>query len=62
MIAPYDASGNLCGFNDSGNDMTLYPKLYFSDITKMDINVIFSSGICVKTCPGQTEINDASWS
>ena len=60
MVAPYDAKGNLCGFQtETGHDMTPYPKLYFTDITQTDVEAIFSTGICVKSCPGVEDVKDS---
>lgn len=48
MIAPVDAALNLCGITPGYED---YKKLYITDFSSPNINTIFESSVCVKTCP-----------
>ena len=48
LIAPVDGALNLCGFTPGFED---YKKLYITDFSSLNINEIFSSAVCVKTCP-----------
>lgn len=41
--------------------MTDYPKLYFTDISGSNLDVVFGSGLCVKTCPGAEDLQDVRW-
>lgn len=71
FIAPYDATGQLCGFkNELGlkKDLTEFPYLYFTKMpepgTKVEdgfVTKVMASGVCVKECPDATQIADASF-
>jgi len=59
LLAPLDGQQKFCGINNGpGYDYTNYPKLYIGDLLSSvvkgssgDISGIFSSAVCVKTCP-----------
>lgn len=46
MIAPIDGNGNFCGIDDYAD----YSNLYFTYLG-VDIDEIFDSAVCVKSCP-----------
>ena len=48
VLYPMDYSGNICGIDYNGTDMTSYPKLLY--INNM------AGGVCVKSCPSITDI------
>ena len=48
VLYPMDYSGNICGINYNGTDMTSYPKLLY--INNM------AGGVCVKSCPNITDV------
>jgi hypothetical protein len=71
FIAPYDATGQLCGFkNELGlkKDLTEFPYLYFTKMPVPNEKVeegfvtkVMASGVCVKECPDATKIADSSF-
>ena len=48
LVAPVDASLNLCGVTPGYEE---YKKLYITDFATPNINAIFDSALCVKACP-----------
>ena len=54
LTAPLDAANNFCGVDDYID----YPFLYLTDLDDINLNEIFTSGICVSTCPETTDISE----
>jgi hypothetical protein len=59
--APYDASGNLCGYGvDDQNrlDYITHKYLYLIDFMKEGISAkeALATGVCVVKCPGNTDM------
>jgi hypothetical protein len=48
FIAPVDGDFRICGVDKQVED---YPYLYLAKMDSMDIDEIFSNGVCVKSCP-----------
>ena len=46
-VAPLDADNHFCG----EGELSDFPYLYLSDLDDVNINQIFKSGVCVRTCP-----------
>ena len=70
FYAPYDASGNMCGFDinaATNKDYTSTPFLYFTwtptdTFDEDSMNKMSSSGVCVSECPTtDEEVNDPAW-
>lgn len=56
LIAPQDANRRLCGIDDAVEDYKLvYWTLGVSDSSKTENQNIFSSAVCVKSCPSTDE-------
>lgn len=47
LTAPLDGDNNFCGEKDHAQ----YPYLYITDVSTLNINTVFGSGVCVKKCP-----------
>lgn len=66
FIAPYDADGQMCGFDEP---VIGFKNLYFTNINidhtkggdNIDFNPLIRSGVCVKTCPTAENVLDATW-
>lgn len=52
LTAPLDAANNFCGTTAGFED---YPYLYLTDFDDVNLQEIFTSGICVKECPATTD-------
>ena len=52
LLAPSDASGNICGNSDDAS-FANYRYLYFSDL---DADNILSKSVCVTECPSEAGV------
>ena len=50
LVAPVDGDFRICGFDKGVED---YPNLYIAKMNTVDINKLFRSAICVKSCPAK---------